>query len=314
MNRPAFLSRADIRQVHDRAAGALTLKYVGRKLRFFDHLYGYPLGVFFAVSISEVPLPENLVTLASAVGVDLYSHSHAAELREAVAEVLASEALVQAPDYLSMCAEPHAVWTDVDGREMEHRKLVAENRVRDLSRIIETSLRRRAAHQPVHVAPVHTYAAMPPAGFVYQRPAPPPPVAVAPPEPVEVEEELVEVGPVASGPLETSEAAGRRVLASVRLAREQELPQRLPGGARRSLARSPAGIYLSHGASLERMRDICSAMVAGAEGGKRGGDVAILDWDGEWPVVARRYGAHGRIVYRVEDALKRHGIAAGDAA
>jgi hypothetical protein len=314
MSRLVYLSRVDIRQVQDRSTGAITLRYTGRKLRFFDRLYGYPDGTFFAVVLSEMPLPEALTTLASAVGVDLDSLPLTVELRRAVADVLVCEAMMEAPEYLNMCADPRTAWLEADARELEHRSLAAENRVRETSRAIETALRRRIKPPAAALPAVRTYAPMPPAGFgsrfIERLPAPrrlaPPPE----PEEVEVEEEIEEI----DGPVETSETTGKRVLAAVKVAREQELPQRLPGGARRALGHLPAGLYVSHGASLDRKADICSAMVEGAESGKRAGESTVIDWDGEWPVVARRYGSHGRIVYRVEDALRRSGIATGAAA
>lgn len=310
MSRLVYLSRVDIRQIQDRSTGAVTLRYIGKKLRIFDRMYGYPDGTFFAVALNDVPLPETLVTLASAVGVDLDSLPLTVELRRAVADVLVSEAVMEAPEYLSMVADPRCAWLESDMRELEHRGLAAENRVRETSKAIEATLRRRIAPPPVELPPIRTFVAMPPAGFgsrFARLPAPPPPPEPEP-EVIEVEEEEVD------GPVETSEATGRRVLAAVKLAREGELMQRLPGGARRALKHLPAGLYLSHGAALDRMVDICSAMVEGAESGKRAGESELIDWDGEWPVVARRYGAHGRIVYRVEDALRRSGITSGAAA
>ena len=303
MSRVVHLSRVDLRAIEDRGTGAITLRYVGRKIRFFDRMYGYPDGTFFAVVLAEVPLPEALVTLASAVSVNLDSLPLTTELRRAVADVLVSEATMEAPDYLAMISEPRTTWLEADARELEHKSLAAENRVRELSRLIENTLRRRLV-KPVEYPEIRTYPAMAPAGFV-RRSEP-----TQPPAPVHTED----VPEAEDRPTETSEAAGNRVLAAVKLAREEELPQRLPGGARRALGRLPVGLYVSHGSALDRKDDICSAMVAGAEGGKRGGEVAVIDWDGEWPVVCRRYGAHGRIVYRVEDALKRNGIAAGEAA
>jgi hypothetical protein len=309
LSRLVHLSRVDVRTIEDRSAGALTLRYVGRKLRFFDRLFGFPDGTFFVVILNEVPLPESLVTLASTVGVDLDSIKATTELRRAVADVLLSEATMEAPEYLGMCAEPRTTWLEVDARELEHRNLAAENKVRDLTKLVETALRRRAPVAAPAAPQVRTYAPMAPAGYLGRLPART--TTILPPPPVEEEVEEVEEF---DSPTETSDATGKRVMAAVKLAREQELPQRLPGGARKALGRLPAGLYLAHGASLVRRADICSAMVDGAEGGKRGGEAAIIDWDGEWPVVARRYGSHGRIVYRVEEALRRHGVAMGEAA
>lgn len=305
--RTVLLSRVDIRQALDRSTGALTLKYTGRKLRFFDRMFGYDVGVFFAIATNEVPFPESLQTLASAAGVTVDDQPLAAELRRAVAEVLASEAMLEAPEYLGMVAEPRSEWISSDIRELERRNLAAENRVRELSLLVERGLRRKVA--PRAADPVVRSAAPLAPPSVFDRPAPPrhappPPPAPAPKVEVEEVEEIDDVGPV-----ETSDATARRVLAAVKAARAEELPQRLPGGARPALRRLPAGLYVSHGAALDRKLDLCAAMMEGAECGKRAGESAVIDWDGEWPVVARRYGAHGRIVYRVEDALRRSGIA-----
>lgn len=308
MGHATHLSRVDIRIIEDRGTGALTLRYVGRKLRFTDRLYGYPDGTFFAVVLAEVPLPEQLVELAASVGKSLDSLPATAELRRAVADVLIVEAMMEAPEYLAMIASPRASWLDVDMRELEHKSLVAENRVSELSASIKNTLTRLRAKPvfwpsigaPTAVAPASLFGMLPP--FFEPLTAPPPP----PPE----EEQSEEIEEATIEPIEpASETTGRKILAAVKTAREQELPQRLPGGARRALSRLPAGIYVAIGVALERKGDICAALVAGAEGGKRGGEVAVIDWDGEWPVVARRYGAHGRIVYRVEDALRRNGIA-----
>lgn len=307
MSRLVPLSRVDIRQSNDRTTGAVTLKYVGRKLRFFERLYGYPEGVFFSLTLSELPLPEALTTLASAVGVVIDDLPLAAELRRAVAEILCVDATMQAPDYLAMCANPRAEWLDVDRRELERRHLAAENRMQELSRLIEASLRRRIASQvPERPLPApRMFAPMPPASFgdrfAPRQPTLVPPAPVPEPEPV-----IIDVVPEEA---ETSDATTARVRAAIRTARDQELPQRLPAGARRALGRLPAGLYVSIGTALDRMNDLCAALMRGQEGGKKGGDATIIDWDGEWPVVARRYGAHGRIVYRVEDALRRNGIA-----
>lgn len=307
-----YLVRSDIRRVPYRGAGTIALKYAGRRLRFHDRMYGYDPGVFFAVDVADVPLPEQLVTLASTLGVALDETSFVADLRRAVADLLLVEATMEAPEYLAMVSDPKVEWLSSDLKGLEHQILVAENRVRDLTKAVEAQLRHRAMRPPtVSSVQPRTYAAMPPASpWMSSTPAPTPVVAVpvpapspAPPEPEPQD-----------GPVETSEATGRKVLAAVKVAREQELPQRLPGGVRRALLRQPAGLYLSVGEVLERKPGICAAMVAGAESGKRSGESVLIDWDGEWPVVARRYGSHGRIVYRVEDALRRQGLTTGEAA
>jgi hypothetical protein len=212
--------------------------------------------------------------------------------------------MLQAPVHLEEVASPRTEWSPSDARSLEHALLAAENKLNEVKRLIESRLNRRivTVHDLPPVRPTYQY--VPPARLYDARPPPPPP----PPAP----EPTPEPQPL-DGPLETSEATGARVMAAVKVAREQELQQRLPGGARRALARLPAGLYLAKGSSLELKTTICAALVAGAEGGRRSGESTIIDWDGEWPVVARRYGENGRIVYRVEQALRRSGYGSGEA-
>jgi hypothetical protein len=309
--RTTYLSRVDIRTIPDRSTDSITLRYTGRRLRFSGRLYGYPDGTFFVVKLSEVPLPEKIVALADAMRVDLSTLPLAVELRRAVADELLAEAIMDAPEQLALFAEPQTAWNQADIRDLEHKMLAAETRVADVARALEASLRARE-RKPLDLPAVRrSYDPMPPATMFGGWSGPPP--SVRAPQVTEVEEEEV-VQEVDDGPVETSEATGRRVMAAVRAAREQELPQRLPGGARRALERLPPGLYLSHGAQLLLQQGICAAMVNGAESGKRSGESTVIDWDGEWPVVARRYGSHGRIVYRLEEALRRNGISFSEAA
>jgi hypothetical protein len=101
-----------------------------------------------------------------------------------------------------------------------------------------------------------------------------------------------------------------KVQEAVSQARATELPQRLPGGARRALQKLVRAQYVISGADAPSVRGSLLEAMQDAEGmarGSKGSDVevTVVDWDGEWPVVARRYGEGGRTVYRVEDALKR---------
>lgn len=320
MSRPVLLSRADFRTWLDRGTGALTLRYTGRKLRFHERLYGYDEGVMFAVVVSEVPLPEALISLATSAGVDLLAQPLVPELRRAVADALVAEAMMHAPTHLATMASPGTAWLETDVQSMERSWLMVEGRIRDITRTIEQQLisRTRRGAFMSSWTPSPLFDPMPPPFYgrslaTRTRSLPTPPAPA--PEIARVDVIDVDVKDDAEPtPVETSEATGRRAMAAAKTAREQEMPQRLPGGVRKALGRLPAGIYLSHGALLGRKSDICSAMVDGAEAGRRSSEATVIDWDGEWPVVVRRYGEHGRIVYRVEDALRRHGIAPGEAA
>ena len=93
------------------------------------------------------------------------------------------------------------------------------------------------------------------------------------------------------------------------LAREHEVPQRLPGGARRALRGLPPGQYIEVAGQLYEKSDLCAAMNDARNRGRKDREATVIDWDGDWPVVVRRYGQGGRVIYKVETALRRNDIA-----
>jgi len=284
-----FLSRSSIRLVKDRATGSVSLRYDGRGLHWFDRLYGFPDGVFFAVLPEEIPLPESLEKTAHSLGLSLITHPKLPELKERVAEALAAEATVEAPDLLKRMAKPETAWYDHERREVERRHLVALTRVAECVKQIEADLRLRSAlMSPVSPVPVASRSEVEPVRYEPDEialPSPEPAKHVEPPAVVE------------------------RATEAIRRAREAELPQRLPGGARRKLGKMESGVYIITGDDYARKEDLCAAMSDAQDSSRRRShEVAIVDWDGEWPVVVRRYAERGRIVYRVEDALRRAGI------
>lgn len=286
-----ILHKHDVRQSKDRVTGALLLQYVGRGLRWFDRLYGFAEGTFFVALPNEIPLPAELEKLATDCGVPLATHPAVPALRLAVAEALVAEALVSAPALLAQLAEPDVTWGRVDEREVERKHIVAIARVSELVRQIETDVKlRQAMRTSPTVLPVVASPVVAPVGSDCQ-PAEAPPQVVVDVEPAQ------------------PTAAVRRAQEATRLARENELPQRLPEGARRALAKMEAGVYAIASGVYDRKVDLCSAMSEAQEASRRRDhEVVVVDWDGEWPVVVRRYGEGGRIVYRVEDALRRAGI------
>lgn len=294
-NKPRPLSRIDIRRRHDRGTNSTVLEYVGRALRFHERVYGFGDGVFLVVSHDEMPYPPGLRTLSDKLGVPIEVLSVAKDLKSAAVDALIAEGLVKAPQMLHDFAEPEVFWHPWDSRELERRHVVALARVVELESLAERELRLRAARFPVVVAQEE-------------------PVALAPAV-IEIDEdepEPLSVERLADPALVTIS----KVQAAIAQAREAELAQRLPNGARRALQKLVRAQYVVRGADapsvrgslVEAMRD---AETAAASMRKVAGDdveVTVIDWDGEWPVVVRRYGAGGRTVYRVEDALKRAGI------
>jgi len=308
--RQRILYRSEIRQKTDRPTNSVILQYVGRRMQWHDRIYGYDDGTFFVCNIDEIGYPPSLIELANELGFDIDQLPDARRVREAAADALASEGFVDAPELLGDLATPPLKWHKADERELERKHMIAVSRLTELTRITAAEMRRRCLPvcapepEPVAVEPL-----LPTAGIEYLSPAPEPvlPLAVAespPAPPVEV----VETVEVDEGALSASSSVVKRVRFSINAAREAELPQRLPSGARRRLKRMPPGIYLAYGEALDIRAELCAAMTDGRALGRKGREVVLIDWDGEWPVVPRRYGQGGRTIYKVEDALRRHGI------
>lgn len=307
MTRPVYLLRSDIRRVHDRPTDSIILQYTGRRVAFDGYLAGYPDGTFFAIPLAEVELPEDVVELAIEGGIRPDALPDAKPLRVAVANALAAEALVEAPELLGDIAVPRAEWHPTDQRQLEREHRIAETKVADLARLMVNDLRLRMVgmRRPTFEAPAFE-PILPPA-----LPFPSPmlePVPELDPLPViEEEEEEVEIEQDAFTP--TSKVV-ERAKAAVKEAREAELPQRLPKDARRRLQKMGPGMYLAWGETIEVRADLCGAMTDARSMSRKDRETTVIDYDGEWPVVVRRYGQGGRTVYTVESALKRHAAAA----
>lgn len=307
------LDRTDVRQRKDNPTNAVILEYVGRRLTFDSYLYGFPQGTFFYVELADVPYPEHIEELGEKTGVDPDALPDGPPLRKAIAEALCAGALVEAPEYLAELAEPEVEWSRWDRIELERRHRIAEARVKELSRVLETDMRVRAASlraTGLDPAPKRE----PEIDVFVEPPPPPPPLAVV-------------SAPVAPSTAPSAEAPGpreeedeeedeeqltprsrsvKRACVAVESAREVELPQRLPSGVRRRLRRMPSGSYVSYGDALDIRTDLCGAMTDARAMARKDKHSTVIQWDGEWPVVVRRYGKGGRTVYKVETALRRY--------
>ena len=286
-----LLYRSDIRRKYDKATRTTYLVCTNDRISFFEDLYGLPEGSFFGVMHDDVPYPDDLRAMAAQAGVALHELVEGRQLQEGVVDALIASAMVDAPKHLADVADPPTYWADHDlyVLERKHRESVA--RVMTLRRVVEGQLRLRATIRGVPFTPVA-----------------PPVVEVVTSEVEEPEVREVQI----EGDFETYAPTARVVEEAVeaaKAAREAELPQRLPAGARRQLSRMPPAAYVIRGDVIEPRVDLCGAMADAQAVGRKGAEAAVVDWDGEWPVVVRRYGADGRTVYKVETALRRHGVA-----
>lgn len=300
-SRKKYLSRIDFRRRSDHATNSVLLEYVGRGLDFFDRIYGHREGVFFVASVDEMPYPPEVLALSAQLGVPVERTESGRRLKEAAVDALVAEAMVKAPQILAEFAEPGTAWRDWDHRDLERKHSIAVARLIQLIRLTENEIRLRASaprmdpgEPPRTTVIVHAGGAPELEVRVTEPPAEPEVQAEAPPPPSSVM---------------MAEVAAKRVEEAVAMAREAELAQRLPHGARRRLEKMPRGQYIACGATAPEPRLSLAVAMRDAEHAARGGaDAVVIDWDGEWPVVARRYGEGGRVVYRVEEALRRAGI------
>ena len=297
--KPRPLSRIDIRRRLDRPTNSAILEYTGRALRFHERVYGFGDGVFLVVSYDEMPYPPKLRALSDELGVPIEAASGAKQLKAAAVDALLAEAMVKAPQMLRDFAEPEVFWQPWDERELERRHVVALARVVELETLAARELRLRVANILGGLS----------AG------APPPQMDESEasrltPESAESEDVTEIVS--ADRPVDPALVTISKVQMAIAQAREAELPQRLPNGARRALQKLVRAQYVIRctdapsvrGSVLEAMQD-AEQVARGSKGSDV--EVTVVDWDGEWPVVVRRYGPGGRTVYRVEDALRRAG-------
>lgn len=304
MARTHRLKRSDIRHELDKPTSSVILRYVGRALRFDDYLYGYPDGAFFAIQLSEVPWPDDLEELSDDLGIAIDPLPDAPRLRTAVADAIAAGALVDAPIYMDdLGVDRDVEWSDWEKRDLERKHRIAESRVAEIARYIANDMKLRAsgiAKPSYEIPKVEQFMAPPPPVFAPSAP----PVVVMEAEPKEVEVEVVEQDDV----IEPASQTVVKAREAVKAARDAELPQRLPSGMRRRLRRMPPSAYVSYGEILEGRLDLCAAMTDARSLGRSDRESVVIDYDGEWPVVVRRYGKDGRTIYKVEDALRRYGI------
>lgn len=299
MKRPLLLLRSEVRRRYDKSTQTSYLVCTDPRLDFFEDFYGLPEGTFFSVMADEVPFPDDLKASAALAGVSLHEMVEGRQLREAVVDALILGAMVDAPELLANVAEPHVYWADHDryALERKHRESVA--RILDIHKMIEGQLRLRSMLRGAAI----------PVAAVEE------PVAISEPQPeppAEPQTEVIAVEETEEAEFESyapSSVAVESASNATKQARDAELPQRLPAGSRRKLTRMPPAAYVIRGEAVEPRVDLCAAMADAQAAGRKGSEATVVDWDGEWPVVVRRYGADGRTVYKVESALKRQGVA-----
>jgi hypothetical protein len=286
-----LLYRSEFRVRHDDSLRTSYLVCNDRRLSFFEELYGLPEGAFFSVMYDDVPFRAEVEAMAEKAGVVVGQIVEGQNLRDAVVDALLAEAMVDAPKQLAEMADPPCAWADHDLAILERKHRQAVARVMAAEQLVIGQLRLRT--MLFGTAPA---------------PSPSPPVIISEPEPERPEIREIQLDEDFETYAPSSQVVERAIEATT-AARSSELPQRLPAGARRQLNRMPPAAYVIRGETIEPRTDLCAAMADAQAVGRKGAEAVVVDWDGEWPVVVRRYGTDGRTVYKVESALKRHGVA-----
>jgi hypothetical protein len=128
--------------------------------------------------------------------------------------------------------------------------------------------------------------------------------------PVVVDDEMEdepEVAPVPLPPstgIAASEAVLMKIRDATRAARDRDVPQRLPAGSRKAVEASPPGALVWANSKVSVCRSIEDAIGGARAVAVKGMDAAVIDWDGEQPVLVRKFTAGGVTAYRCEDSVK----------
>ncbi|RLB45783.1 MAG: hypothetical protein DRJ42_29140, partial [Deltaproteobacteria bacterium] len=283
MPRARPLQRSEVRQRTDKPTNSVILQYIGRRLYFDQYIYGYPDGTFYVCNADDVPLPESIEAMASEYRINFHNLPDAPRVKHAVIEALVTEAMVNAPELLADLAGDAPEWSPWERRDLERKHTIACARVVEVVRVAETDLKLRAAGitRPSFVTdPMEVFVGLEPVS-VYGTPCPPAPAALPAP-PVEpaltaiAPQTLLDDDPGAPGPdcvecgddeFDSDLAPGSETVhaatIAVTVARESELPQRLPQGIRRRIKKMAPAVYLVIGDSMESRRDLCAALTDG---------------------------------------------------
>lgn len=304
MARGTTLQRSDI-QKHSRC-GVTTLSYAGRYRKRVARLHGQDEDTFFVLTEAVVPLPDEIEELAQQVGVTLIGSPTEEQFRRLVTEALLAEAIEKAPEHLLVITGAWFEWPDATLVTLERDTKSAEARLDALIR--EVTARLKAKLVQAHSLPVFDW--MPPSATsersTLARPAPrraAPRPAVVDDEPGLTSTPEPEPLPQASG-TGASEAVLSKIRDATRAARDRDTPQRLPAGARKAVEASPPGALVWANGKVNVCRSIEDAIGGAREVSVRGTDAAVIDWDGEQPVLVRRFAAGGVTAYRCEDSIK----------
>ena len=300
MTRGTSLQRSDVQKRVRR--GVITLSYAGRNRKRVARLRGQDEDTFFVLNESVVPLPDEVEELAQQVGVTLIGSPTEEQFRRLVAEALLAEAIEKAPEHLLAITGVSFEWPDSTLVTLERDTKAAEARLDALIREVTARLNSKLVQ--AHTLPVFDWA---PTVVTPERREPP---RAAPRRAVLVDDARDPEPPPAPEPLPQAAGAGAseavllKIRDATRAARDRDVPQRLPAGSRKAVEASPPGALVWANGKANVCRSIEDAIGGARAVAVRGVDSAVIDWDGEQPVLVRRFTAGGITAYRCEDSVK----------
>lgn len=316
MTRGTSLQRSDIKKSVHR--NRITLSYRGRVRKRIARLHGQDEDTFFTVNSEVIPLPDAVEELAQRAGMTLVGSPTEASFRELVTDALIAEAFEDAPEHLLAITGIKFEWPRallvaleretkereerVDGltREVTHRlksKLSERLPMFEWTPVSVSGERREPARPTSHAAPaivggqemMHLHDA-----FVAARNTEPEPRIAPPPD----------EAPPGVAVTVPSDAVMQKIRDAMRAARDRDIPQRLPAGARKAVEAAVPGPLVWANGKTNICRSLEDAIGGARSVAVRGVESAVIDWDGEQPVLVRRFAAGGATAYRCEDSIK----------
>lgn len=310
MTRGNLLQKTDI-QRHSRR-NVLSLSYNGKVKARVARLHGHDENTFFVVNTNAIPIPDEIEELAQQTGTTLTGSPTEDSFRKLVAEAIIAEAIENAPEHLFEVTGVSFAWPDSALVSLERETREREERVDGLIREVRLRLRAKLSERiPVFdwVPPStdHAPVAHPVAPAATSKPDAARPAAAPPSEP----EPEVEFS-ARDEALRPSDAVIAKIREAVRAIREKDLPQRLPAGARKVVEASAPGVLIWAASKAIPCPSLADALVAArAHALKKSGtsqhaqDTVVIDWDGEQPVLVRRFKpGSGATAYKCEDFAK----------
>lgn len=309
MTRGSSLQRSDIKKSVHR--DVTTLSYRGRVKKRIARLHGQDEDAFFSVNAGVIPITDEIEELAQKAGMTLAGSPTEASFRRLVAEALIAEAIEHAPEHLLAITGVDFEWPGSTlvslERDTKEKEALVDGLIREVTHRLKSKLAERLPMfdwEPVSVSNVRKGTAQEP------RRAAPPATVVADEEPARVPEPLPEPpGVTATVP---SDAVMQKIREAMLAARNRDVPQRLPAGARKAVEAAVPGALVWANNKVNVCRSLEDAIGGARAVAVRGTDAAVIDWDGEQAVLVRRFTAGGATSYRCEDSIKSARVDAPD--